>query len=132
MSFELSPCTLWLAAIQRWRAGDPQGVVDLLHGTEPLPDFARAFLARVAVGTEKRKRGRKVAEPTAAAVLGEDLIREKYEFALALARALKRIEKDGGGSPSERAKAALAGALGKTEGSIDHIVHRRAPRKRRG
>lgn len=48
---------VWGSAIVRWQEGDAEPIRALLLAHEPLPDFVREFLADLAAGKVKRRRG---------------------------------------------------------------------------
>lgn len=48
---------LWGSAITRWQEGEAEPLRALLLAHDPLPDFAREFLADLVAGKAKRRRG---------------------------------------------------------------------------
>jgi hypothetical protein len=127
---KLDAATLWNAAIERWHAGDSQGVVDLLAGDRDLPAFARAFLARVAAGTEKSDRRLKTKEPTVRTIVHEHLVRERFKELWAVEKKRPR-PKDGSrtDTPKDRALEALEAEFDMSADAISRIVFPRKPRK---
>lgn len=51
---------MWRIAIDRWRYGDGEAVVEMLRDDRPVPAFAREWLAGLVDGSVKRPRGRPV------------------------------------------------------------------------
>lgn len=136
------PAVLWHVAIDEWRSGDPARLDKLLTRGPDIPEFAHAFLARVASGTEKRKRGRK---PAAYGKSLRELVpamQEQWRIEDAFYEQLQQVEAEAAadskagrkprdGSPRAKAIEATADALGISEGRVVDAIALLPHQKRR-
>ena len=56
----------WEYAVECWLRGEPEPIAKLLRGDESVPPFARRWLAELALGSVKRRRGPKRKDPATA------------------------------------------------------------------
>ncbi len=106
------------------RTGDKTLILELLRSNEPLPDEFRSFAADLIEGKVKRKIGRGKKRPFQKMVLEYD-IKEDYEKLLCE----YQKEKNNSGTPTDRAKAAIAQKYNKSEDTISQIIHQRKNKK---
>lgn len=119
---------LWRWAIEDWRRGDGATVEGLLLDRGAIPAFARAWLADALAGRVKRKRGPRPRRDVAhmyGQILTANRVRGAYD------RHYQQAVLDGasGGTPTERAIAAVAAELGMPESAVSRWVF---PRNRGG
>jgi len=136
MTFSLNPSpeTRWRWAIAAWADGDTARVLRLLSGDDPIPAFARAWLAEAVLGKTPRKRGRKVGPVDLARTAREIEIRSEFPLVLAAAKFLADEDSRAGlreDTPTNRAIASLALRHGLSEEAISHIVFQRKARNSR-
>lgn len=103
------------------RTGDKSLILELLRSDEPLPDEFRSFVADLIEGKVKREIGRRETRLFQKMFL-EDDIKEDYEKLLCE----YQKEKSNFGTPTDRAKAAIAQKYNKSDSAISKIIH---PRK---
>jgi hypothetical protein len=100
------PIPAWWSAMYRWeQEGNTASVFRLLRGTQPIPPFARLWLADVLAGKVKRKRGpryggSKNALGTVASAALHYVLAHEYAEELARMQTLNAI-KPMHGTPSE-------------------------------
>lgn len=110
------------------RTGDRKLILELLRSNEPLPDEFRAFVADLLEGKVKRKVGNPKKRPFQQLyddVLACD-IKEDYEKLLC---EYQKEVRNKCGTPTERAKAAIAQKYNKSEEIISQIVYPRKSKK---
>lgn len=123
----------WREAIGDWRRGDTSTLERTLRGEIGVPDFARAFLADVAAGIEKRPKGHPPApryRPLAALVRELQVQMDYEEFYQQFSVQAKLEKRRGDKSAKEKAFEAVAKKWGYKvkPGSVSHIVHKRKPK----
>jgi len=116
----------WYRAIEDWQYSKPEPLTALLRGKTPIPEDARGWLAQLALGQAKKKRGRRPAEFNMLAFVSETLksvtITREFRQELALEKGLPRQR---GGTPKERALATVAERHGMTDDELSQIVYPR-------
>jgi len=126
----LKPEGLWMAAIGRWMEGASENVQRLLREGNEIPPFARDWLARLASGEVKKKRGAKKQYPPLhdlLPVLVKDIeVRQYFNRQMILEKHSGRPAF--GCTPKERAIAATAENFGLSEEAVSHIVYQRKKR----
>jgi len=65
----------WRGAIEAWGRGDTKLLAALVTGRGPIPEFARSFLAKLVIGSAKKRRGR----PASSHWLRDKMIAERIE-----------------------------------------------------
>ncbi|MGE3773438.1 MAG: hypothetical protein AB7I32_10965 [Gammaproteobacteria bacterium] len=138
MTFILNPGTdtLWRWAIHEWAQGDDTRVTRLLkQGREPVPGFAREWLADALAGKVKRRRGRRKTPRRASKIWREHEISSHFQIVLAAERLIDAMTEDGDGlrspTPTERALAAVAQKFNISEDAASHLVFPRKARNSR-
>ncbi len=136
MTFQLNPGPeiRWRWAIAAWADGDTAQVLRLLASENPIPSFARAWLAEAVLGKMKRKRGRKARPADLARTVREVGIRSEFPLVLAAFRFLADEDADAGrleDTPTNRAIASLALRHGLSEAAVSRIVFQRKARNSR-
>ncbi len=127
----LQPEGLWVAAIGRWVEGAPENVGRLLREGGEIPPFARDWLARLAAGQVKKRRGAKKQYPPLSELAPTFMrnfdVREHFAWQMIIEGHQDRLALVG--TPKERAIAATAEKFGLSEDEVSHVVY---PRKKRG
>lgn len=130
----------WQFAIMQWRKGSGDALANLLGGSEPVPQAARAFLADMAAGRVERKRGRPAArEWTTLGDVVQEMaalshIQATYRRHLATRQAARDAERRARPgardvSPSDQAIDDTAAELDLPARTVSGVVHRRQRRR---
>ena len=124
---------IWIGAIRAWQDGDVSAVQALLLKGEPIPMSARRWLADLAAGKAKRRRGNPGFRPSqrslAMQFARDYRVRERYQVLLPLYQAIARIQTASGtrardGKPSERAAEFVGAEFGIDARTVHRIIER--------
>ena len=116
----------WDYAVECWLRGEPEPIAKLLRGDEPVPPFARRWLAELALGLVKRQRGPKRKSPATAMLdsLRDLAINGAFEEALLQARPTSGTH----GTPTELTLERVAADFDLSVDVVSKVVY---PRKRK-
>jgi hypothetical protein len=119
---DLSPAGKTAAAIEQYRAGNPEYLIGYLRSSEPLTPTVRVFVAEILEGKIKKKRGPRRGS-TLAALAGPLMkqwqIKERYVFHMMIADHLEPSD------AHRAAVAAVANELDVTESAVDKTIYPR-------
>lgn len=122
----------WHRAIEDWLYSKPDSLVALLQGKSSVPPEARDWLAALALGEIKKKRGARPAEFDMRVMIGNTIRRKslerEFQHELALERARPKKPGRTDETPKDRAMATVAERNGMTSDQLSQVVYPRSSR----
>lgn len=121
----------WVIAIKHWIEGDELLLARQLGGDDPVPGFARAFLAALVSGQVPKRRGPKrsargeTLKDELEKLVADERVRESYARHHAARKAQRRPRGAKGDTPSYQAIDDVAAELKMTRHQVEAIVHPR-------